>query len=337
MRAVGYARSLPVTDPLALEDIEVPDPVPGPRDLLVEVRAVSVNPVDVKVRQRAAPEAGHRILGWDASGVVRAVGAEVTLFAPGDAVFYAGAIGRPGTNAELHLVDERIVGAKPVTLSHAQTAALPLTAITAWELLFDGMHLSEGGGAGEALLIIGGAGGVGSILIQIAKALTGLTVIATASRPETQAWALRMGADHVIDHSADLGAQLAILGVQPRYVAALTATDRHFAAITDLIAPRGTIALIDDPATLDITRLKPKALTLHWEFMFARSSHQTPDMIAQHRLLTRIAALVDEGRLVSTAHHDAGRITAANLRAAHAHQESGAAIGKTTLEGFGAA
>lgn len=334
MRAVGYARSLPITDPQSLEDIELPEPVPGPRDLLVEVRAVSVNPVDVKVRSRMAPEAGHKVLGWDASGVVRAVGAEVTLFAPGDEVFHAGALGRPGTNAELHLVDERIVGPKPRSLSHAEAAALPLTAITAWELLFEGLRVPEGGGAGEALLVVGGAGGVGSILLQIAKALTGLTVVATASRAETRAWAVRMAADHVIDHGADMAAQMEGLGIVPRFVASLTATDRHFEAVTGLIAPRGTIALIDDPAALDVALLKPKALTLHWEFMFARPAFGTADMIEQHRLLARVAALVEAGRLVSTANKDGGAITAANLRAAHAHQESGRAIGKTVLAGF---
>lgn len=334
MRAIGYTRSLPISDPAALEDIEIPAPDYGPRDLLVEIRAVSVNPVDTKVRARAAPETGHKVLGWDASGIVRAVGAEVSLFAPGDAVFYAGAIGRPGTNAELHAVDERIVGRKPANLSHAEAAALPLTAITAWELLFDGMHVAERGGAGEAILIVGGAGGVGSILIQIAKALTGLTVVATASRDETRAWCTSMGADHVIDHRTDMKPQLDALGVVPRYVASLTATERHFDALIDLIAPRGTLALIDDPATLDAKKLKPKALTLHWEFMFTRSAFETPDMIEQHRLLSRIATLVEDGTIRTTANHDGGPISAQNLRAAHALQESETAIGKTVLTGF---
>lgn len=335
MRAIGYAKSLPVDDPASLEDIALPEPEPGPRDLLVEVRAVSVNPVDVKVRARTQPERGHRVLGWDASGVVRAVGAEVTLFVPGDEVYHAGAIGRPGTNAELHLVDERIAGRKPASLSHAEAAALPLTAITAWELLFDGLRVPEGGGASEVLLVIGGAGGVGSVLTQIARALTALTVVATASREETRAWVSRMGTHHVIDHAGDIGTQLGALGIAPRYVASLTATDRHWEAITGLVAPRGAIALIDDPAALDVARLKPKALTLHWAFMFARPAFETADMIAQHHLLNRVADLADEGRIRSTINREGGSITAANLRAAHAHQESGRAIGKTVLEGWG--
>lgn len=341
MRAIGYARSLPIDEELALEDINLPDPTEadlGPHDLLIDVAAVSVNPVDVKVRARMAPETGHKVLGWDASGRVRATGSAVTLFAPGDDVFYAGAIGRPGTNAERHVVDERIVGRKPTTLSHAEAAALPLTSITAWELLFDGMRVpltdAGDGGANDTLLIVGGAGGVGSILIQIAKALTGLTVVATASRTETRDWCLQMGADLVIDHRKNMAAQLAKAGLTPRYVASLTATDQHWHAITDLVAPRGTIALIDDPEGLEVARLKPKALTLHWEFMFTRSAFETADMIAQHHLLNRVADLVDAGRLVTTGNRDGGQITAANLRAAHAHQESATAIGKTVLEGW---
>lgn len=337
MRAVGYTKSLPIGHSAALEDIELPDPTvdeTGPHDLVVEIAAVSVNPVDTKVRQRATPETGYKVLGWDASGTVQAVGSEVTLFAVGDTVFYAGAIGRPGTNSALHVVDERIVGRKPRMVDHAEAAALPLTSITAWELLFDGMRVPEGGGEGEALLILGGAGGVGSILIQIAKALTRLTVVATASRDETRAWLQKMGADHVIDHRGDIAAQLEALGIAPRYVASLTETERNYEAIIDLIAPRGTIALIDDPEVLDALKLKPKALTLHFEFMFTRSVHETGDMIEQHRLLNRVADLVDEGRIITTANKDMGKISAASLRAAHAHQESGRAVGKTVLSGF---
>lgn len=337
MRAVGYAKSLPIENTAALADIELPDPNAddlGPRDLLVEVAAVSVNPVDTKIRQRVAPETGYKVLGWDASGTVKAVGKDVTLFAAGDTVFYAGAIERPGTNSALHVVDERIVGRKPQTLDHAEAAALPLTSITAWELLFDGMRVPEGGGKGETLLVLGGAGGVGSILIQIAKTLTQLTVVATASRDETRAWVEKMGADHVIDHHGDMAAQLDALGIAPRYVASLTGTDKNYDAIIDLIAPRGTIALIDDPETLDALKLKPKALTLHFEFMFTRSAHETADMVEQHRLLNRIADLVDNARVITTANRNMGKISADTLRVAHALQESGSAIGKTVLSGF---
>lgn len=333
MKAIGYTENRPATDAQALRDIVLADPVPGPRDLLVAVRAVSVNPVDVKLRAMAPARDGPKVLGYDASGVVAAVGAEVSLFAAGDEVYYAGAIDRPGTNSALHLVDERIVGRKPRSLTHAQAAALPLTTITAWELLFDRLGVPEGGGEGECLLVIGGAGGVGSVLIQLARQLTGLTVVATASRPETRAWVAGLGAHHVIDHRAEMPAQMQALGPAPRYVAGLTGTDRHFPAIAELLAPQGRFGLIDDPdpKTIDITLLKRKSASLHWEAMFARSLFGTPDMIEQHRLLNRTAALVDGGRIRSTANHDGGSMTAANLRQAHLLQETGTAIGKTVL------
>ncbi len=337
MRAVGYSNSLPPTDADSLQDIELPDYTAsdlGANDLLVQVSAISVNPVDTKVRMSTVPESGYKVLGWDASGTVKAVGADVTLFQPGDDVFYAGTLDRAGTNSELHVVDERIVGRKPVSLSHAHAAALPLTSITAWEMLFGGMGVQEGQGEGEALLVVGGAGGVGSALIQIAKALTRLKVIATASRQETRDWCIRMGADHTIDHRQSLKGQLEELGVQPRYIASLTATGQHYEEIIESIKPHGTIAVIDDPPELDALKLKPKALRLHFEFMFARPLHNAPDMIEQHRLLNRISELVDQGRIVTTAKQDGGSINAANLRAAHALQESGRAIGKTVLAGF---
>lgn len=334
MRAIGYTENLPVTDDRALVEVDLPEPEPGPRDLLVEIEAVSVNPVDVKLRAGVAPEDGApKILGYDASGTVRAVGREVTLFAPGDAIYYAGAIDRPGTNGALHVVDERIVGRRPRTLSHAEAAALPLTAITAWELLFDRFGIAEGGGEGETLLVVGGAGGVGSILVQLARALTGLTVVATASRAESREWVEAMGAHHVIDHRADMPGQMAALGLVPRYVAGLTGTERHFPAIAEMLAPQGRFGLVDDPApgAIDVMLLKRKAISLHWEFMFTRSLFRTGDMIEQHRLLDRVADLVDEGRVRTTLNHDGGALTAANLRAAHRLQESGSAIGKTVL------
>jgi len=337
MKAIGYRKSLPIAAEEALIDFDAPTPVPGPRDLLVAVRAISVNPVDTKVRLRAAPPAGEtKILGWDAVGTVAAVGKDVTLFRPGDQVFYAGSIARPGANSELHLVDERIVGRKPATLSDAEAAALPLTAITAWELLFDRLGLVQGKkpGAG-ALLVVGGAGGVGSMLIQLAARLTGLTVIATASRPDTAAWVEKLGAHHVIDHAKGLAAELNRIGIpQVEYIAALTATDRHLAAYAEIVAPQGRIAVIDDPATLDVVPFKRKSVSVHWEFMFARPLHGTPDMIAQHRLLNEVAALVDAGVLKTTMTRNLGRIDAANLKRAHALLESGKTIGKVVLEGF---
>ena len=337
MRAVGYRKSLTIDNEASLEDIELPDLKEtdlGDHDLLVKVEAVSVNPVDTKVRMRAEPEEGYKVLGWDASGTVLATGSDVTLFKAGDAVYYAGTINRPGTNSELHIVDERIVGNKPKKLNHTEAAALPLTAITAWELLFDGMNVPQGSGDGEAILITGAAGGVGSILIQIAKSFTNLTVVATASREDTREWCQKLGADHVIDHHKDMKSQLEKLAIQPRYVASLTSTDKNYDSIVDLIAPRGVIALIDDPVELDALKLKPKSLTLHFEFMFARSVHETADMIEQHRLLNHVSRLADDGKIFSTANRDGGSINAENLRAAHAYQESGKAIGKTILTGF---
>lgn len=334
MKAIVHTQACAITADNALLAKEIDKPVPGPRDLLVRVCAVSVNPVDVKVRENLEPEGPHRILGYDAAGYVEAVGSDVTLFAVGDEVFYAGEFTKPGSNAEFQLVDERITGRKPSTLDFKEAAALPLTAITAWEILFDAYHLQEGDGDGESLLVIGGAGGVGSIMIQLAKQLTGLTVIASASRPDTVDWVRKMGADHVVDHHKPLNAEMKALGIQPGYVAALTQTEKHFDAIVDLIKPRGHIGLIDDPQNLNIGAIKPKALSLTWEFMFTRSMFQTDDMQVQHTLLNRVSDLVDSGKLMTTANHDAGELNVENLVSAHRHQETGSAIGKTVMNGF---
>jgi NADPH2:quinone reductase len=334
MKAIGYKTPLPIEDPQSLLDIEVPEPHAKGRDLLIEVKAISVNPVDVKVRASGKPEGSeYKILGWDAAGVVKEAGPEASLFKPGDEVYYAGSIARPGTNAELHLVDERIVGKKPRTLNFAHAAALPLTTITAWELLFDRLEVAPDRSAN--LLIIGGAGGVGSILIQLARKLTGLTVIATASRPETQQWCLDLGAHHVINHSQSLAEQLRALGTsEVEYIASLTATETHYPALVEVLAPQGKIGIIDDPKALDAKLLKRKAASLHWEFMFARSLFSTPDMIAQHQLLDKVADLVDSGIIRTTIADTLGTINAANLKKAHALLESGRARGKLVLEGF---
>jgi len=337
MKAIGYQQSLPIGDPRSLLDIEQHDPTPGPRDLLVEVRAISVNPVDTKIRMRVQPEDGQQqVLGWDAAGVVRAVGSEVSLFKPGDEVFYAGALDRPGANSELHLVDERIVGRKPTSLDFAAAAALPLTSITAWELLFERLQVSEGKeDRGQRLLIVGAAGGVGSILTQLARQLTGLQVIGSASRSDTQAWVRELGAHEVIDHSQPLAAELLRHGISNvTHVASLTHTDLHLSQIVEALQPQGRLALIDDPASLDISLLKRKSLSLHWEFMYTRSLYQTPDMIAQHHLLNRVAELIDSGVLKTTLGEHYGTINAENLRRAHAFIESGKAKGKIVLEGF---
>ncbi|WP_277961527.1 zinc-binding alcohol dehydrogenase family protein [Pseudomonas sp. RIT-To-2] len=337
MKAIAYYACLPINDPAALQDVDLPAPQPGPRDLLVEVKAISVNPVDTKVRQNAAPEQGAaKVLGWDVAGIVQAVGAQVSLFKPGDRVYYAGSIARAGGNSELHVVDERIVGHMPASLGFADAAALPLTAITAWELLFERLQVAEGSASeGQSLLIVGAAGGVGSILTQLARQLTGLTVIGTASRPQTQQWVRDLGAHHVIDHSQPLSAELKRLGLGPvTHVASLTQTDQHLAELVEALAPQGRLALIDDPKSLDVSLLKRKSLSLHWEFMYTRSLFETPDMIEQHHLLDRVADLVDAGTLRTTVGEHFGRIEAANLKRAHALLESGKARGKIVLEGF---
>lgn len=338
MKAVAYYQSLPADHADALQDVELPTPTPGPRDLLVEVKAISVNPVDTKIRRNVAPTDGAaKVLGWDASGIVKAVGSEVSLFQPGDRVYYAGAINRAGANSELHVVDERIVGHMPKSLPFAEAAALPLTAITAWELLFERLQITQGNtDQGQILLIVGAAGGVGSILVQLARQLTGLTVIGTASRPETQAWVRQLGAHHVIDHRQPLSEELKRIGIdQVTHVASLTQTDKHFAQLIEALAPQGRLALIDDPEqALDIMQLKRKSLSLHWELMFTRSLFETADMIEQHRLLDRVAELVDAGTLHTTLGEHFGSINAANLRRAHALLESGTAKGKIVLEGF---
>jgi NADPH2:quinone reductase len=336
MRAVGYKHSLPIENADALLDIEIDKPAPQGRDLLVQVKAISVNPVDTKVRKRADPKGGEpKVLGYDATGVVAAVGPGVTLFRAGDAVWYAGSIVRPGTNSEFHLVDERIVGRKPKSLDFAAAAALPLTSITAWEVLFDRFGIARGGGEGS-LLIIGGAGGVGSIAIQLARTLTKLTVIATASRPETQSWCRELGAHHVIDHGKPMPEQVKAIGHRfVDYIFGVTESGEHFDAIAEIVAPQGKFGLIDDPKSLDVAKLKGKSASLHWEAMFTRSTFQTPDMDAQHKLLYEVAAMVDSGTIRTTVQENLGTINAANLRRAHAMIESGRTRGKIVLEGFG--
>jgi len=336
MKAIGYTAP---GGPEILQDIDLPVPTPGPRDILVRVEAISVNPVDTKVRAAATPaEGAHKILGWDAAGVVEAVGAQVTLFAPGDEVWYAGDVTRAGANSERHLVDERIAAKKPASLGWADAAALPLTAITAWELLFDRLGVPAGRKTqGGTLLVVNGAGGVGSILIQLARRLTGLTVIATASRPETVAWVERMGAHHVIDHRKPLDEELARIGIpEVDLVASLTGSDLQLATYPKIIRAQGKLALIDDPDAFDINGFKRKSISIHWEFMFARPMWNAADMIEQHRLLTELAGMVDAGLIETTRTERLAPIDAANLRRAHELQESGRAIGKTVLEGWSA-
>ncbi|MGY5956275.1 zinc-binding alcohol dehydrogenase family protein [Kosakonia sp. BK9b] len=335
MKAIAITHAAPNGNNLAfLNDIQLPQPQASGHDLLVEVKAISVNPVDTKVRAGFNAET-PRVLGWDAVGVVKEVGEAVTLFRPGDEVWYAGALTRPGSNSEFQLVDERITALKPKTLDNASAAALPLTAITAWEMLFDRLGIRENGNEGDVLLIVGAAGGVGSIITQLARKLTRMTVIGTASRPASQQWVLERGAHHVIDHSKPLTEELARIGIKEvTHVASLTNTQDHYQQLINALKPQGKLALIDDPDSLDALPLKAKSVSLHWEFMFTRSMFTTDDMIAQHRLLTRVAALIDEGVLQTTLGEHFGAINATNLRKAHALLESQRAVGKIVLEGF---
>lgn len=345
MKAVGYHHNLPLSDERALVDLDLPAPQPGPRELLVAVRAVSVNPVDVKVRAGVAPEPGQaKVLGWDAAGTVLAIGSQVQGFAPGDRVYYAGAIHRPGSNAEQHVVDHRIAAKMPATLDFAQAAALPLTAITAWELLFDrlGVARTPTGTSAPAtaprqrLLVTGAAGGVGSILVQLARQYTTLEIIATASRPETIDWVQTLGAHHVIDHHRPLADELARIGVPGvHFVASLTHTEQHYPALVEALLPQGKLALLDElTQPLDVMKLKRKALSLHWEMMFTRPLFDTDDVAAQGQLLAAVARGIDAGELRHTLTRRFGAINAAHLRAAHAWIESGRAVGKGVLEGF---
>ncbi|MCE1240148.1 MAG: zinc-binding alcohol dehydrogenase family protein [Azonexaceae bacterium] len=334
MKAVAYQDSLPIETPSSLVDVELPEPEVGAHDLLVAVRAVSVNPVDTKVRRGVAPAAGEwKVLGWDVAGEVLQVGRAVSGFAVGDRVWYAGSIARPGGNSERHAVDARIVGKMPSTVDFAQAAALPLTAITAWEILFDRLALAAD--STGTLLVVGAGGGVGSILVQLARQLTGLTVVGTASRPETRDWLLDLGAHAVVDHRRPLAEALRDAGfAQADYVVSLNQSEQHFAEVVELIAPQGKFALIDDPASLDVVALKRKSVSVHWEFMFTRSMFATPDQAKQGRLLDELARLVDAGQVRTTLAGHFGRIDAANLRRAHALIESGTARGKIVLEGF---
>ena len=334
MRAIAFTACHPADHAEAFVELDLPEPAaPRGHDLLVEVRAVSVNPVDTKQRQAADPKGKPRVLGFDAAGIVRAVGPQCTLFQPGDAVFYAGLISRPGSNAALQLVDERIVGNKPETLSFAQAAALLLTSLTAGEALFDrlGIPLSPDPRPGEAVLLIGGAGGVGSMAIQLARQLTGLTVLATASRPETRQWCLDLGAHHVLDHAGDLEAQVKALGLRVPYIFSITQTAKHWDASCAILAPFGLICAIDQTPVLDTNKLKQKAGGLVWEAMFARALFGTPDMESQHELLNLVAGLVDNGQVRTTLTEHFGPLTAANLARAHARVESGRVIGKVVL------
>ncbi len=341
MKAIGYNQSLPINNLESLTDIELPQPIATGHDLLVKINAIAVNPVDCKIRQRVSPAKGdYKVLGWDAVGEVIATGELATQFKPGDTVYYAGDLNRSGSNAEYQVVDERIVGSKPKSLSDAEAAAIPLTAITAWEMLFEHLSVQQQTPdsktkSDEVILVVGAAGGVGSILIQIAKAITGATIIATASRESSQNWVTKLGADYVVDHTKPLQPQIDALNIsQVTHVASLNGTDAYFESYTELLPPFGKIAMIDDPKTLDVMKLKPKSLSLHIEFMFARSMFKAADMHEQGKLLNRMSDLIDQGYIQTTIGKNLGVINAENLKAAHEELESGRSIGKIVLQGF---
>lgn len=338
MKAIGLTQYLPIDNPASLVDIVIDKPQATGRDILVKVVAISVNPVDVKVRApKDRVEAAPKILGWDVAGIIDEVGPDCSLFRPGDEVFYAGSLARQGGNSEYHLVDERIVGRKPTSLNFAEAAALPLTSITAWEAFFDRMLISQDPSVndGKSILIIGAAGGVGSIAVQLAKQ-AGLTVIGTASRPETVDWVKSMGADYTINHHESLLPQLEAIGFPSvPYIFCLNALEKHWEGICEAVAPQGIVCAIDDPISpLKLTLLKRKSATFVWEFMFTRSIYETVDMIEQHRLLNRVADAIDQQKVKTTLSQILGPISAENLRQAHKLLESNKTIGKVVLEGF---
>jgi NADPH2:quinone reductase len=335
MKAVGFKTSLPIADAASFIDVDIEKPAPSPHNLLVKVNAISVNPVDFKIRQNSAKDTvleQPKIIGWDASGIVEAVGSDVTLFRVGDAVYYAGDITKSGSNAEYQVIDERIVGRKPSTLSDEAAAAIPLTALTAWELFFDRMRLSPERDRNKTLLIIGGAGGVGSIAIQLAKKLLGLHVIATASRPETVAWCQKMGADLVVNHR-NLVDEVRNAGFQyVDYIVDFVDTNGYWDTLAELIKPQGHIASITGSAApVVLNKLKSKSVSFSWELMFTRSTYQTDDMIEQHHILNRVADLLDEGVLETTVTQTLHGLTADNLKQAHTQLESGTTIGKLVI------
>jgi len=335
MKAIGFLKNLPIEETDSLQDIELETPIAKGKDILVEVKAISVNPVDYKIRQSRKSENGEWVvIGWDAAGIVKAVGDEVSLFSVGDEVWYAGDLKRPGSNAEYQLVDERIVGRKPTNLNFSEAAALPLTSLTAWELLFDRMDVDKEN-ADKSILVIGAAGGVGSVLVQLVKKLTTLTVFGTASREETKSWLIDLGVDHVINHRNKLSEEIEKQQLkEPDYIISLTATEQHFDEIVKVIKPQGKFGLIDDPSILNVMPFKGKAVSTHIELMFTRSLFQTADMIEQHHILNNMADMVERGNIKTTLGEHFGTINAKNLRKAHALLESGKSKGKIVLEGF---
>lgn len=332
MKAIGYQHSLPANEAESLIDIELEKPEATGNDLLVKVEAISVNPVDTKVRMRVEPEEGeYKILGWDAVGIIEDTGDNCSEFNIGDRVWYAGDLTRSGSNAEFQLVDKRIVSKAPKTLSNVQAAALPLTTLTAWEMLFDRLEISATNA--KTILIIGAAGGVGSIMVQLVKRLTNMNIIATASRPETSDWLKELGADHIINHNNPLSEELGKENCID-YIVSLNGTEQHVDEVVKLLKPQGKFGLIDDPQTFNILPFKQKSISIHWEFMYTRSMFETEDMIEQQKILTTVAGMIDDGQIKSTVGEQFGFINAKNLKLAHEYIESQKTKGKIVLEGF---
>ncbi|GAF21834.1 MULTISPECIES: zinc-binding alcohol dehydrogenase family protein [Shouchella] len=333
MKAIGFYKALPIQDQNSLVEKEVETPKATGYDLLIEVKAVSVNPVDTKQRKANKPEEeAFRILGFDGAGIVKAVGDQCTLFQAGDEVYYAGDVTRNGSNAEYQVVDERLVGKKPKSLSFAEAAAMPLTAITAWESLYDRMKVTEKD-RGKSILIIGGAGGVGSIAIQLASQ-QGLTVIATASRQETKEWCHSLGADVVVNHYEDLHTELQANRLESvDYILCLADTNQHWDGMAACIKPQGTIcAIVENKDHLDMQKIRAKSVTFSWEFMFTRSMFKTEDQIEQHHMLTKMSEQFDEGKLRHTMTKLLSPLTAETLKQAHKQLEDGKMIGKLVIE-----
>ncbi len=338
MRAVGLYKYLPINQAESLLDVEIENPTPSETELLVEVKAISVNPVDIKIRSpQDKVEETPRVLGWDCAGIVQAVGPEVSLFKVGDEVFYAGSFVRPGCNSELHVVDERIVGKKPTSLNFAEAAALPLTSITAWEAIFDRLDISqEGADQDKRLLILGGAGGVGSIATQLAKQLAKVHVTASASRPESRQWCKELGADQIINHYLDIPEQIHKLGIETfDYILCFNDTDEHWQSMATVVAPQGKIcSIVETAGDVDLGALKSKSASFIWEFMFTRSMYETEDMQQQHHLLNQISTLIDAGTIKTTINKILEPINAKNLKEAHAEIEGRHTIGKIVLQGW---
>jgi len=336
MKAIGFKTSLPIENPESFIEFEAVKPIPGPHDLLVKIDAISVNPVDFKIRQNSAKDTvleAPKIIGWDAVGIVQAVGENVTLFEVGDPVYYAGDITKQGSNAEYQIIDERIVGRKPKSLSIEESAVIPLTALTAWEILFDRIRINADKDKGKSILIIGGAGGVGSIAIQLAKKIAGLTVIATASRPETIEWCKQQGADFVVDHK-DLISSVREAGFEHvDFILDFVDTNAYWDTMVELIKPQGHIASITGSAEpVVLNKLKSKSVSFSWELMYTRSMYQTEDMIEQHNILNIVADLLDDGILKTTLNTTLNGLTAENLKKAHELLESGKTIGKIAIK-----